>query len=173
MHANSPGSRRSSSVWLLVFSLFLPAAAWAQDAGQAAEEIRQRRLAQNAAIAAQDYASVASYWVEDVVLTAGLGVVLAGADAYRHAFQVSGGLTYERIPEEISVSAPWPLAFETGRWEGRDESGAALMSGRYSAQWVKESETWLIRSELFVATDCEGQPCTWPVRARPGGPGGA
>jgi hypothetical protein len=35
-----------------------------------------------------------------------------------------------------------------------------VMSGRYSAQWVKREEAWLIRSEIFVAINCNEEGCT-------------
>ena len=88
----------------------------AQEAEDHEDLIRRSRISQTAAIAEGDFAKVASYWVEDVVVTAGLGFVLAGAESYRRAFEVDGGLLYERLPAEIDVSPDWPLAFESGRW---------------------------------------------------------
>ena len=34
--------------------------------------------------------------------------------------------------------------------------GPVVISGRYSAQWVKRDGNWLIRSEVFVALDGAG-----------------
>ena len=58
----------------------------------------------------------------------------------------------------IDVSSVWPLAFETGRWEGHlgSEQGPVVIGGRYSAQWVKRGDRWLIRSEVFVALEGSG-----------------
>lgn len=162
---------RRRVLWLPAVAFLLPGAAMAQSPDEEREAIRLSRLAQNAAIADGDFAEVASTWMDDVVVTAGLGFVITGADSYRRAFEVEGGLIYERLPEAIDVSSGWPLAFERGRWEGRDESGNVLISGRYSAQWVKNEGSWLIRSELFVALGCAGEACEWPVGTRPNRPG--
>jgi hypothetical protein len=74
-------------------------------------------------------------------------------------------MLYERTPGEIVVSAHWPLAFESGVWTGRlaGVAGAPVLSGRYSAQWVKNDARWFIRSEVFVALDCTEQGCSWPA----------
>jgi len=67
-------------------------------------------------------------------------------------------IVYERIPTVIETSSTWPLAFETGIWKGHlgGVSGPTVIRGRYSAQWVKRSEQWLIRSEVFVALSGSG-----------------
>lgn len=130
-------------------------------------EIRAARQAQNAAIAARNADSVATFWAEDVAVTAGLGFVLRGRDAYKVAFGHDASMLYSRVPDHIVVSDRWPLAWEEGNWTGTatDQSTPAL-SGRYSAQWVKQSGRWLIRSELFVALNCAGPACAWPIRLR-------
>ena len=63
----------------------------------------------------------------------------------------------ERAPAGTSNDV-WPLAFETGKWEGHlgSEHGPAVIGGRYSAQWVKRGDRWLIRSEVFVALEGSG-----------------
>ena len=70
-------------------------------------------------------------------------------------------LVYQRLTEDVTVSAKWPLAFETGRWEGRlgTPGGPVVIAGRFSAQWVKRDGQWLIRSEVFVALTCSGAGC--------------
>ena len=61
-------------------------------------------------------------------------------------------------PASIQVSSVWPLAFETGQWEGHlgSEQGPSVIGGRYSAQWVRRGDRWLIRSEVFVALEGSG-----------------
>lgn len=126
--------------------------------------VRLARAEQNSAIARHDLDRVAQFWTEDVVITAGLGRVLRGRASYREAFQLDSGMVYERTPDDIQVSSQWPLAFETGQWTGRrGAQGAPLISGRYSAQWVRRDGRWLIRSEVFVALSCTGEACQWPV----------
>ena len=130
--------------------------------------IRNARLTQNAAIAARDADSVATFWTEDVAVTAGLGFALRGREAYRAAFGHDAPMLYTRTPDKIVVSKQWPLAWEEGTWIGRAGAGQApaTISGEYSAQWVKQGERWLIRSELFVAVDCTGAACDFPITLR-------
>jgi hypothetical protein len=70
-------------------------------------------------------------------------------------------LVYQRLTKDVDVSPNWPLAFETGIWEGHADTiaGRVLIGGRYSAQWVKRDGRWLIRSEVFVALTCAGIGC--------------
>jgi ketosteroid isomerase-like protein len=146
---------------------FMAAAAWtnarpAQSDHRAA--IRAARLAQNAAIARGDLPEVAALWTDDVTVRAGLGRAVSGKQAYLAAFVADSGMRYERLPTEIVVSSHWPLAYESGQWEGRLTSGPTpVLRGRYSAQWVKVGTRWLIRSEVFVALECAGPACRWPA----------
>lgn len=126
--------------------------------------IKRLRQSQNAAIARRDYAAVAERWTEDVSIRAGLGRAIIGRQAYRDAFTADSAMTYVRTPDDVILSSKWPLAYERGHWKGTARSAADIsLSGEYSAQWVKRGDTWLIRSELFVATSCTGQACQWPV----------
>jgi len=131
-----------------------------------AAAVRAARAAQNAAIIARDFDRVASYWTDSVTLTAGLGTELRGRLAYRRAFEQDSAITYERTPHVVEVSANWPLAWEQGTWTGRGSGGGDAvprLSGSYAAQWIKVGSRWLIRSELFVATSCQGPACRWPA----------
>ena len=134
--------------------------------GDEANAVRAARTEQNEAIAARDLDRAASYWTDSVTVTAGLGASLHGRAAYRRAFEQDAAMVYERTPEQVVVSANWPLAWEQGKWTGRQANGgdgAPLLSGSYAAQWVKVAGRWLIKSELFVATGCESVACQWPV----------
>jgi ketosteroid isomerase-like protein len=123
------------------------------------------RTAQNRAIAAGDLDLVASFWTEDVTVRRALGHPLTGRAAAREALQPPGlpasRIIYQRLASDIDVSMNWPLAFETGRWEGHlgTVTGPTTIGGRYSAQWVKRGGQWLIRSEVFVALTCSGIGC--------------
>jgi ketosteroid isomerase-like protein len=136
--------------------------------------IRAARADQNAAIAAHDYDRMASYWTEDVVITAGRGTVLIGRSVYRAAFLSDSGIIYRRETAAIDLSTAWPLAWEEGTWTALSSAGGApLLSGRYSAQWTKKSGRWLIRSELFVVLKCSGAMCpAAPAAPRPPAGGG-
>ena len=127
--------------------------------------IRDARAAQNSAIAAGDLDRAASFWTEDVTVRRALGQALSGRDAARKALEPTAapgsGLVYQRLTKDVEVSPKWPLAFETGTWEGHvgTLTGAVVIGGRFSAQWVKRGGQWLIRSEVFVALTCSGSGC--------------
>ena len=129
--------------------------------------IRQARAAQNRAIVAGDADLVASFWTEDVTVRRGLGQPLSGRADARKLFEHSGNrdstLLYQREPSTVEASSHWPLAFESGTWVGYagGRNRAAVIRGRYSAQWVKRGPHWLIRSELFVALSCAGSGCKY------------
>ena len=149
--------------WMVVFvsALAIVAAPAAPD--QVA--IRAVRTAQNRAIAEGDLDRVASFWTEDVTVRRALGQPLNGRDAARKALEPAPApatrLVYQRITKDLEVSPKWPLAFETGAWEGHSATiaGPVVIGGRYSAQWVKRGDQWLIRSEVFVALTCSGIGC--------------
>lgn len=125
--------------------------------------IRQARKAQNRFIAAGQIDSAATFWVRDVIVVAGLGAVVRGRDSLAAAFAGDQGMIYQRNPTHIQVSLNWPIAWEEGSWAGRrtGDSGPALLSGRYSAQWVKLDGHWRIRAEQFVTLSCRDNPCRW------------
>ena len=143
----------------------------AQSANQRAEAqaVRAARAAQNDAIAAGDLDAVTSFWTEDITVRRALGSPVAGRAAARVAFEPPTGaatstprIIYRRIPNEVEVSTQWPLAYESGVWEGREgtRDGPVIIGGKFSAQWVKRDGRWLIRSEVFVALSCAGAGCS-------------
>lgn len=145
--------------------LAAPHSGWAQSA-PAAAEVRAARLAQNAALAARRLDSAATFWTRDVVVVSSRGAVIRGKDAYRQAFVGDSGLVYVRTPEHIESASSWPLVWEEGVWSGhRGRGGPAVIGGRYAAQWHRVDGRWLIRSEVFVALTCSGDPCGWPVQS--------
>ena len=127
--------------------------------------IRAARAAQNQAIAAGELDRAATFWTEDITVRRALGQPLSGRDAARQALEPppapASRLIYQRLTKDVDVSATWPLAFETGTWEGHLGAigGRVVIGGRFSAQWVKRGDRWLIRSEVFVALTCAGAGC--------------
>ena len=127
--------------------------------------IRAARVAQNTAIAAGDLDRVASFWTEDVTVRRALGQRLIGREAARKGLEPPAPpalrVIYQRLTTDVEVSQKWPLAFETGTWEGHQGTiaGPVVIGGRYSTQWVKRDDRWLIRSEVFVALTCSGVGC--------------
>src|SRR3954467_2435416 len=105
----------------LVFALVARAADTPDQAS-----VRAARLAQNAAIVAHDLDRTASFWTENVIIQRGFGLQAIGKEAYLQLFRGDGpnpAFLYQRIPESIDVSPDWPLAFESGHWQG-------ILSGR-------------------------------------------
>lgn len=135
-----------------------------EDLGQgqadAAAVIRQARAAQTRALAASDLEAVAAYWTDDITIRRALGHAVSGVAQARQMLQPGPGpsLIYQRTALHVEVSAHWPLAWEEGRWTAHpgDVGRAAVMGGRYAAQWVRRDGRWLIRSEVFVALHGEG-----------------
>ena len=123
--------------------------------------IRAARVEQNKAIAAGDLDRAESFWTDDVTVRRGLGQPMSGRKEVRQAFEPPMPLVYQRLTKDVEVSPKWPLAFETGIWEGHQTTiaGPVVIGGRYSAQWVKRGDQWLIRSEVFVALTCSGVGC--------------
>jgi ketosteroid isomerase-like protein len=130
-----------------------------------AAAIRVARVAQNDAIAAGDLDRAASFWTADVTVRRALGQALAGREDARRALEPPPApaprLVYRRVTARVEVSPKWPLAFETGTWEGHlgTGGGPTVIGGGFSAQWVKRDGSWLIRSEVFVALTCAGVGC--------------
>ena len=145
----------------LALVLMMMAAAATNDA----KGVRAARTAQNQAIAAGDLDRAAAFWTDDVTVRRALGQSLSGREAARKALEPPAApavhLIYQRLTRDVDVSPKWPLAFETGTWEGheRTATGPVVIGGRYSAQWVKRDGRWLIRSEVFVALTCSGAGC--------------
>jgi ketosteroid isomerase-like protein len=151
-------------LFLLVVPSLAPVIALSQSMPRAAAEVRSARLAQNAVLATHQMDSAASFWANDVVITAGLGRVLRGKDTYRQAFAADSGMVYVRTPVNIEIASPWQSAWEQGRWVGRQgPRGPVVIHGRYAAQWHRVGNRWLIRSEIFVALGCSGAACRWPL----------
>ena len=128
--------------------------------------IRAARYAQNEAIAVGDLDGIAAFWTEDVIIRPSLGPPIRGRAAYREAFgSDSAGTVFVRRPTLIEVSPHWPLAFESGVWS-KHLAGVAsppVITGRYSAQWIKRDGRWRIRAEVFVPIDCDGPGCGTPL----------
>ena len=142
-------------------TLFLVAAAVVTGAPTDRAAIRAARVAQNQAIASGDLDRAATFWTEDITVRRALGQPMSGRAEVRKAFEPPMPLVYQRLTKDVEVSSKFPLAFETGVWEGHQATitGPVVIGGRYSAQWVKRDDLWLIRSEVFVALTCSGVGC--------------
>jgi len=129
------------------------------------QAIRAARAASNAAIAAHDIDGIVGVMDVDYQVTASLGAFGRGVDEERDIwsdmFASRSKLLYVRTPDEIELSADYPLAAETGHWTGSWETGEGEVNtgGRYTAMWRKVEGAWKLRSELFIALYCEGRGC--------------
>ncbi|MBB5059174.1 ketosteroid isomerase-like protein [Granulicella aggregans] len=116
-------------------------------------KIRAIRAESNRAIAAQDVAGVSASLAEDFVVVIGDGTFLRREEyiaAFAHGFEQRSPLSYERVAEEICLSAALPLAAEHGHWKATLADGRNLFTGTYSAMWRRTEKGWKLRSELFV-----------------------
>ena len=119
------------------------------------EQIRQLRAASNRAMKAYDHKKVLSYLTEDVLTTTGNGTLLCGRTALAEYIDNSAGnkVYFVRTPDRIHAGSS--RAWEQGTWKGYDPGKGAepVVGGQYAAMWVKEGETWLIKSQLFVTLE--------------------
>ena len=131
------------------------------------KSIRDSRAASNAAIAKHDTAGIARFWMDDIHITTSTSAHATGrgpnADRMTQQFQRRGDTIYVRTPSTIEVFAEWQVASERGEWVGRwtEPDGKVEISGTYLAQWRRINGQWLIQSELYVPTKCQGSKyCT-------------
>ena len=132
------------------------------DVGAAADLIRAARERSNRAIAAHDLDAIAAEWAEGIHVLGSVGLLASGSAANRqslaHQFKRRPDTIYVRTPTDIEVFAPWQVASERGTWVGTwtEPDGPLAIGGSYQARWGLGAGRWLIRSELFVPTWCQG-----------------
>ncbi|MDX1333488.1 MAG: nuclear transport factor 2 family protein [Robiginitalea sp.] len=119
------------------------------------EQVRQLRDASNRAMKAYDHKKVLSFLTEDVLTTTGNGTLLTGRAALAEYIEKNSGsnMYFVRIPDQIQTGPS--RAWEQGTWKGYDpEQGPEpVVGGNYAAMWVKQRETWRIKSQLFVTLE--------------------
>ena len=115
--------------------------------------IRAKRKLTNRLIAAQDAARLRPHLTDDMLLIAGDGALIQGADAVVSAFASQFAdpafVAYVRTTETVEVAADGHRAAETGRWVGRWKPDTE-MSGVYMAAWRESRGQWLLERELYV-----------------------
>lgn len=137
----------------------------------AGADIRLARAAFNDAIRDKDLAAIAALLAEDVTLITGTDSTLFnGREAqlaiWREDFEADTRAIYDRTTECVSVSAVFPIAFETGSWRGVSTDDAATFAGGiYSAKWRKVDGAWQLEAEIFSTEICGGSFC--PADAPP------
>lgn len=121
------------------------------------DELRQRRVSYNAAIAAQDADAIAAHLTDDYEVTTSTGEVRMGRDASRHAwrarFLVDPSVVFVRTPDDIAVDGD--TATETGTWTGSYALSCSLqeLGGDYTAEWRRIDGEWYVAREAFHHRD--------------------
>lgn len=121
-----------------------------------ADAIAARRKLTNRLIAAHDAARLKPFFHPEMTVIAGDGSRLLGAAAVLAAFAAQFAdpafVTYERIPDTITLDDAGARAAEAGRWTAlwRGADGETRLAGTYLAAWRKVTGQWVIESELFV-----------------------
>lgn len=127
--------------------------------------IRAKRKLTNRLIAAHDAERLRPHLVADMLLIAGDGALIQGADAVIAAFAAQFAdpafLAYERTTDTVDLAADARRAAETGRWVGR-WTGGVEMSGLYLAAWREHRGQWLLERELYVTLKGGGPPTPPP-----------
>jgi hypothetical protein len=105
---------------------------------------------------------MAVHWMENFHITTSISSLRAGREANRvdfgAHFKSRPDVVYVRTPAKVEVFPPWGVAAEDGTWTGQwSEAGVVTrLGGSYYAQWRKLDGRWLIQSEVFAPTWCEG-----------------
>lgn len=155
----------------VIFALMMlgAAAQAASDAKQSAAAppsdeaaIRAARGVSNRAIAAHDLDGVASVWLPEYSSVTSNNVQSSGRDAARarfaQNFSARPDLVYVRTPDNVTVNTAWGHAGENGHFTGQwtQADGVTKIGGIYFAKWKKAGGRWMLLSETFLQTACEG-----------------
>lgn len=136
----------------------LPPVKLSPNAGREADAIRAQRQLFNAAIAAHDARRISACWLPDIQVSTSSGRPLIGRDAVQQAFEQffadPAFVTFERTPDQVTISSDGRTAAETGHWVGSWRGNPpSMMRGAYMASWQKDGGRWLIQAELYVPLD--------------------
>lgn len=123
------------------------------------------RADSNAGLLAHDVDRVLSHTTDDFILVGGISGGHVGKSVVRR-YYIDGLaepdlVTYVRTPDQVTISDTGDRAFERGRWLGvwRNPKSGSVMSGEYSAHWVKKNGIWLTLAEVYVTLHCTGPIC--------------
>ena len=153
-----PNPLKSAVVALCLFG----SGAMAADERAAIMNIRQES---NIALLAHSLDGVVANITDDFVLIGGSSGAHIGRKAvteyFKKGFADPTLVTYVRTPDSVTLAEGNERASERGRWTGvwKGAKGNSLVSGEYSAQWVKRDGTWLALAELYTTLHCHGPVC--------------
>src|ERR1700749_626939 len=115
--------------------------------------IRAKRKLTNRLIAAHDAARLRPHLTDDMLLIAGDGDLIQGAEAVVAAFAGQFAdpafVAYVRTTDTVDLAADGRRAAETGRWGGSWKGGGEVR-GVYMAAWLESRGQWLLERELYV-----------------------
>jgi ketosteroid isomerase-like protein len=115
--------------------------------------IRAKRKLTNRLIAAHDAPRLRPHLTDDMLLIAGDGELIRGADAvvaaFASQFADAAFVAYVRTTDTVELADDGRRAAETGRWVG-SWRGRVEMSGVYMAAWRESRGQWLLERELYV-----------------------
>jgi ketosteroid isomerase-like protein len=115
--------------------------------------IRAKRKLTNRLIAAHDAARLRPHLTDDMLLIAGDGQLISGADevvtAFASQFAAPAFIAYVRTTDTVQLAADGGRAAETGHWVG-SWKGGVTMGGVYMAAWRESRGQWLLERELYV-----------------------
>lgn len=116
------------------------------------QEIKATRNLTNEAIANHDLQTLASFWLDNIVIVRGNGDIIINKNiaeaVWKDIFEKQPEVSFVRNPNEIIVSKNNLIAWETGSWNGINAYNGG---GNYSAMWRKQNNKWKLQAELFVS----------------------
>lgn len=141
----------------IVFTVHRSAAA-AEGTDEA--QIRQARVAINAAFAKHDASTMLSF-MTDRVTWAGPAWRIVGKSQFEQNHQDywkgRPDATWEYTPNKIDVFKSWHWLSEEGTWlqKWTAADGATELRGTYLAFWREEANgKWMLDAHLFITTSC-------------------
>lgn len=125
-------------------------------------EVRERRLAYNAAIMARQPSAMRAFLAEDMVQLSSNGQTTIGREAVVQGYEANefrnpNFIAYDRQPQSVVISENRRFAIERGRWNGRFRQAGGRIAGNwglYQAGWIKRDGTWLVRTESYIRLKC-------------------
>ena len=119
--------------------------------------IKVARQASNNAMAKIDMDALSTHFMDNIIVISGNGASMMGKDTVaaklKKQLEQSTDINFSLNPVSILIGDKGDLAFETGKWVGAKKviPKEKIISGNYSAMWMKREGIWKLRSELFVS----------------------
>lgn len=124
--------------------------------------IRESRELFNQAIATHDTLHIGDSWMDNFSLITSMDLNVTGKqeniESFTAHFNERPDVVYVRIPDQIEIFKSWGMASEYGHWVGSwtEADGKVEVGGTYYAKWHKVESKWLLRTETYTPTYCNG-----------------